>query len=158
MYGPPRDCKGKAKGRSTDLRKCIRPLGGERRLLATMSCAGRIVDLFGKGGRARPYRSRPGLGEGGYRLMACYRQYRHWNHLPLWTLKLNCCRTIVFISATPPYCPCAFYSDRAIEMSLLHKRRKELAIDNFWTKTNDRRMSSGQHRGGRLASYQPANQ
>jgi hypothetical protein len=39
MYGPPHDCKGKAKGRSTDLRKCIRPLCGERRLLAMMSCA-----------------------------------------------------------------------------------------------------------------------
>jgi hypothetical protein len=35
MYGPPPDCKGKAKGRSTDLRKCIRPLCGEWSLLAT---------------------------------------------------------------------------------------------------------------------------
>jgi hypothetical protein len=32
-YGPPHDCKGEGKGRSTDLRKCIRPLCGERRLL-----------------------------------------------------------------------------------------------------------------------------
>jgi hypothetical protein len=39
MYGPPSDCKGKAKGRSTDLRKCIRPLCGEQTLLAMMSCA-----------------------------------------------------------------------------------------------------------------------
>ena len=39
MYGPPPDCKGKGKGRSTDLRKCIRPLGGEQSLLAMMSCA-----------------------------------------------------------------------------------------------------------------------
>jgi hypothetical protein len=39
MYGPPHDCKGKAKGGSTGLRKCIRPLGGEQSLLAMMSCA-----------------------------------------------------------------------------------------------------------------------
>ena len=39
MYGPPSDCKGKAKSGSTDLRKCIRPLGGEQSLLAMMRCA-----------------------------------------------------------------------------------------------------------------------
>jgi hypothetical protein len=39
MYGPPSDCKGKAKSGSTDLRKCIRPLCGEWSLLAMMSCA-----------------------------------------------------------------------------------------------------------------------
>src|ERR1700734_3120965 len=39
MYGPPSDCKGKAKGRSTGLRKCIRPLCREQTLLAMMSCA-----------------------------------------------------------------------------------------------------------------------
>jgi hypothetical protein len=37
VYGPPHDCKGKAKSRLTDLRKCIRPIGGEQVLLATMS-------------------------------------------------------------------------------------------------------------------------
>jgi hypothetical protein len=26
MHGPPRDCKGKAEGEKTSLRKCIRPL------------------------------------------------------------------------------------------------------------------------------------
>src|ERR1700733_14315498 len=40
MYGPPSDCKGKANGRSTGLRKCIRPSIGDRLgLLAMMSCA-----------------------------------------------------------------------------------------------------------------------
>ena len=39
MYGPPSACKGKAKSRWTDLRKCIRPLGGEQSLLAMMRCA-----------------------------------------------------------------------------------------------------------------------
>jgi hypothetical protein len=39
MYGPPCDCKEKAKRRSTGLRKCIRPFCAEQILLATMSCA-----------------------------------------------------------------------------------------------------------------------
>jgi hypothetical protein len=30
MYGPPHDCKGKANGGSTGLRKCIRPSIGDR--------------------------------------------------------------------------------------------------------------------------------
>jgi hypothetical protein len=38
MYGPPSDCKEKAEGEKTSLRKCIRPLV-ELALLARMSCA-----------------------------------------------------------------------------------------------------------------------
>ena len=30
MYGPPSDCKEKAEGEKTSLRKCIRPLEGEQ--------------------------------------------------------------------------------------------------------------------------------
>ena len=44
MYGPPSDCKERAEGEKTSLRKCIRPLV-EHVLLTRMSCA-----------RVRPYK------------------------------------------------------------------------------------------------------